>query len=391
MDYCKLLNCSSLYSTLDVVGCMKRKIIVSGRTIELEFLGVDINKAFYSLYSAFLGSASYNWEDFQQSAFEYFNNSSTGPHQHGLFFNNFTPLCNLFLSSGQISQVEVIWDKVTQIALDWESQSGKRIHKGTPYYFWGMAAILKSDLDRGYALNHKALEEDMYFSGHLQPDQPALAWATLNADKTEQAFLSWVTAKSEILKHHLQNFCQHYSQSLTFSQVNTSFLQCHAVINSVFMLSYVLARIKKMREAPKQVFDGKFSSQLHLNLLFDLALVIDGAIHYHNPTQWKFLDHADFLVQQTGLSLNRQDLKDVNNSCRQNLDQTVPDLLDGHFQTSRRMSISGLERDVAITYALRNKGGHSQEPSTSIQTRAIEVYQGVFNTLFLAIKSLYAP
>ena len=200
-------------------------------------------------------------------------------------------------------------------------------------------------------------------------------------------------AKAEILNAHLSDYGARYSRALPFSDINHRFLQQASVIYPVFVLAYVLGRLRKMNEAPPSVFDGQFASQLHLNLLFDLALVVDGAIAVHNPPQpggyKSFLDHAEFLATSSSLAVTRQELRQANTAANCNVDQTLSDLIDGIFQTSPTNTLRGKERDLAVTYVLRNQGGHGVAPIPALQSRAGEVYRSVFRTLFLVIETFY--
>lgn len=370
-----------------------RRLIIAGAQFQLKNLAPAMDRAFDHLYGALLSSGTYRWDSFWKQAFRYFSDPSTGPHEHGLFFNNLTHWWNHHRRSERWIPAEAVWNDSIGMALQWEAQTGKRIHKGTPYYFWGMTAILRGDLDRGYALIHKALEDDIHFSMEPQPDLPALALATLNADKLDQAFRPWVLAKTEILAEHLADYCAAYSRALTFSDINRRFLKQASVTYPVFILAYVLGRLRKMKEAPPTVFDGQFASQLHLNLLFDLALVVDGAIATHNPPTpggyKSFLDHAEFLAMSSSLSVNRQELRQANTAANLNVDQTLNDLLDATFQASPTNTLRGKERDLAVTYVLRNQGGHGVAPIPVLQLRAAEVYRSVFRTLFLVIETFY--
>lgn len=372
---------------------MTRRLIIAGAQLPLENLSPAMDRAFDRLYGALLSSGTYRWDSFCEQAFKFLSDPGTGPHEHGLFFNNFTPSWNHHRRSARWAQAEAVWEDSVAMALQWETQTGQRVHKGTPYYFWGMTAILRGDLDRGYSLIHKALEDDIHFSGTPQPDLPALALATLNADKLDQAFRPWVLAKAEILITQLTDYCAAYSRVLTFSDVNSRFLQKASVIYPVFILAYVLGRLRKMNEAPQSVFDGQFASQLHLNLLFDLALVVDGAIAIHNTPQAggskSFLDHAEALATKSGLQVTRQELRQANKAANQNVEQALSKLLDGIFQASPTNTLGGKERDLAVTYVVRNQGGHGVGPIPVVQSRANEVYRSVFRTLFWVIETFY--
>lgn len=71
-------------------------------------------------------------------------------------------------------RAELVWERVLQPALAWEhAHPGQFVHKGTPYYFWAMTAILGRDMDRGYLAIHRALEEDIRTHRQARPRGPS--------------------------------------------------------------------------------------------------------------------------------------------------------------------------------------------------------------------------
>ncbi len=65
-----------------------------------------------------------------------------------------------------------MWEWALGIAHSWEATNpGRRLHKGTGYYFAGVRDIALGNLDRGFLYMHQAAEEDrMSVGGFLPPD-----------------------------------------------------------------------------------------------------------------------------------------------------------------------------------------------------------------------------
>ena len=91
----------------------------------------------------------------------FFDNTIDKHFEHDSFFNKQTGHWLQFIYNFRYDAAEELWDSLLQFAYKWESINvGKRIHKGTPYYFWGVTCILNNDIDKGFLLMHQGLEED---------------------------------------------------------------------------------------------------------------------------------------------------------------------------------------------------------------------------------------
>ncbi len=364
--------------------------ILGGQRFQIGSLDPAIDAAFISLHAAFLTSASHSWHSFASDAHAYLSKTGVGVDEHDQFFNNFTIPWRHYLTSSRFDRAEEIWEMAIGLAWDWERvNSNRTIHKGTPYYFWGMTVILRGDLDRGYGLMHQALEEDVRATGQTFPDTPALALATLNSEKLDQFFRPWVHAKAALASRFLNTYQSTHARHLDFSGLNSRFLQHPPSSHAVYSLSYVLGRLVKFAGAPQPVFENDFAAQLHMDLLFRLALVVDAAIKAKNASASKFIEHAEFLSASAGLGLSRADLQDVNTRCYSDFETALTELVSGTFCLPRGATISGLDRDLSVTYACRNYAAHNVGPIAVVRRRASDVQQCVFNTLFLVVETLY--
>ena len=60
---------------------------------------------------------------------------------------------------GAIHSWRTLWQIAIEITKNREGKNyGKRIHKGTVYYFWRVTCILKEDFEKGFLLMHQNLD-----------------------------------------------------------------------------------------------------------------------------------------------------------------------------------------------------------------------------------------
>jgi hypothetical protein len=236
---------------------------------------------------------------------------------------------------------------------------------------------------------HQALEEDVRESGNPFPDTPALALATMNAEKLDQAAHDWVKRKATIADRFMTVYRSSSGKALNFGLFNSRFLQHPPNRHAVYSLSYVLGRLVKLLDTPHQILNSDFAAQLNMDLILRLLQVIESSVKAKNPTDKTFLPLAVYLAQAGSLALTQADLQYVNAEAQKDFERTVRDLLDGKFVLPSGMAPSGLGRDLAVAYACRNYGTHQLTPSATVLTRADEIRQAVFNTLFMTVETLY--
>jgi hypothetical protein len=366
------------------------KFIIAGHTIELARLGGSIDNYFIKLHSAHFANQALDLSEFEKAALEFFDSHVDDYSMHDSYFNNFTVIWNSYLSARNYSQAEQIWDMAMVPAFAWEGQNqGKRIHKGTPYYFWGMTSLLAGELDKGYALMHQAVEEDVTTSGNPIPDTPAFALASLNYAKADQAFRQWVFLQMKYIDHRQNPYSAKYARTFILDDFKNKFLLSPPSIDIGFLFAFTIARLMKLSEVPPHALLSRFAGQLESNILFDLALVIDGTLKEKNQAEWKFSKHAEFLLDSVGHSLSMEQIGEINGAFRADFDQTMNDVLDGAFRLKDGTGLNNSQSDVAIAYGLRNRWAHDVTSNKSILQRFGDIEQALFNVLYMAVDHLY--
>jgi hypothetical protein len=369
---------------------MKRSIIMGGREIVIDVLGQPIDAAFDRLHAAYFGQLPLPWEEFEAAALDFFDRTARNWNAHDDYFNNFTVIWRTLLDAGRYEHSERIWQSALQPALKWEQMhQPQRIHKGTPYYFWSMTALLRGDLDRGYLLIHQAVREDIDNSGQSTPNTPGYALVSLNYNRVDQAFRQWVLLQAEFLNKLLDNYNTTYTRSISLEDVKHRFLDAAPSIETLFLLTYTIARLMGLSNVPGYATLNPFAGQLELNILFDVALVIDSAIKAKNPTQWRFIHHAEHLLRAVGHALTHEQLGEVNGQFENAFDATVQSALEGNLMLPGGTILDRVQSDIAICYGLRNNGAHNIGTASIIWNRYPEVQQAVFRTLFAVVDYIY--
>jgi hypothetical protein len=349
-----------------------------------------MDQAFDRLHAAYFGNAPLPWEEFVTAALQYFDTNAGAPTPQDAYFNAFTVIWQSVLDAGRLDHAEHVWKRALEPAQGWEqAHPGQRIHKGTPYYFWAMTALLRGDLDRGYLLMHQAFEEDILTSRQQTPDTPGYAFVSLNYNKVEQAFRPWVVEQAAFFSGLITNYATTNQRALTIEDVKRRFLDTPPSADTVFLLTYTIARLRKIAELPGHVTSNPFAGQLQLNLLFDITLVIDTAIQNKNQTQWKFIDHAEHLLTAAGHRLTKQQLRDIHAQFKSSFDAALQSALDGTFTVQPNATLDRLQCDVALAYGLRNRGAHNLATAVAVRNNFLAVQQALFGVLCATIDYLY--
>lgn len=334
-------------------------------------------------------------DSFNRASLDFFDRANDDASLHDSYFSQLAAFINpVFFQRELWHRAEEIWRRVVQPALSWEANHpGRYIHKGTPFYFWGMAAILRGELDIGFPLMHQALQEDVRTLGDQHPQTPAYRFATLDyTNLQEQAFRVWV----EYQATYLSSFIDHYRAScnagLSLDEFRRRFLASPPSQDLISQFTYTLGRFFLFDRVPSYARQNEFTSQLEINLLFDLLLVIDATIKVHNPTGHYFPQHAAYLSGQANLGLTQHKLQvEVNPAFQGDLSLTLANVLDGSFQLQDGSMLIGVAADLAVAYGLRNYGAHNLSSVPVVQQRFEQIRRSLFNVLFLTIETLYNP
>lgn len=366
------------------------KFIINGRQIQIENLTPQLDEAFIALHEAYFGHRALDLGKFNNIALDFFNSDRSSPVSQDSYFTNFIVIWRSYLSTSNFDEAENIWKVALEPALSWEATNpSKYIHKGTPYYCWGSTSILRGDLDKGYTLMHQGFKEDVRSSEKSLPDTPAFAFVSLNYSKAEQAFRGWVLMQKEFLSRFVDRYSSIATRNFTLEDFSNRFLKSPPRTELVFLFAYTVARLMKFSSLPQHTRASEFAGQIEENLLFDIVLVIDGAIKSKNTTKCKFIDHAECLSKITGQPISNQHLVEINAAYKSNFNNTLNHMLNNSFTLSDGTKLFGTQFDIAIAYGLRNHGAHEVSSVPTMWLRFDEILQSLMNVLFMTIDYLY--
>jgi hypothetical protein len=254
-----------------------------------------------------------------------------------------------------------------------------------------MTALLRGDTDHGYLLIHQAVQEDIRATGQQRPDRPSYALVSLNYDKVDQAFRQWVIDQAIFFNELIENYASTHRRSLTIEDVKHRFIDIPPSVETVFLLTYTIARLMKIVRLPAHATRNAFAGQLEIDLLFDITLVIDTAIKTKNPNpdQWKFSDHAQHLLAATSRQFTIPQLRNIASQFDNDFEVALEAAIDGRLTVEPNTTLDRLQCDVALAYGLRNRGAHDIRTVPAIWTRFRDVQQTLFCVLCATIDYLY--
>lgn len=366
------------------------RFIISGHTYSIGSLDSPMDQAFVDLHAAYFSNQPLHWEKFKEQALAFFDQNYNNFKATEVFFQNFTIIWGRYRNDGLWDQAEKVWELALESAIEWEEKNkGKRIHKGGPYYFWGMTAIQRGDIDRGYSLMHQALEEDILTHQKPNPDTPSLAFASLNYQKVDQAFRQWVLLEAQYLSAQITSYCTNHGRTFTLDDFQRKYLQVPPSSDVIYSLAYTIARLIRISNLPNYLLASSFAGQLLQNLLFDLVQVVDVTIAEKNKPKWQMIDHINFLSRKASQTITITKLKEANSQLQTDFEKTIGEIIAGTFRFRDGTIINPLQADLLVVYGLRNRGAHDLSSSSIIWKEFNRIQAAVFSALFLGVELLY--
>lgn len=357
----------------------------------LNDLGKPLNEQFKLLHRSFLRGKPFNYATFERECHSYFDRNPQTSPADDLFFNNFTVIWRALLELKRFKSAEEVWNFALDCTYSYEeSRKGQRRHKGTPYYFWGMTAILEGNIEKGVLLMHQALDEDIKTTNSLNPDTAARAFVFLDYGKQEQAFRYKVQEIASFLEKFLAQYRAKRKGQLTIDMFRSRFLEDPNLRDAAFAFVFVLFKIESLlKKELLNIRKNDFAGLLESGVIFDLCLILDAAIHYKNSSCWKFIDHAARLSSERRLSLTKDRLVEINSAYNKNFGIATTAVLGGSFSFLDGSRLSDAEGDIAVAYGFRNLGAHELVGAAFIYENFEVLVQRVLSSIFMAIECMY--
>lgn len=377
------------------------KVTLNNVNFKIPDLGPNLNPEIKKFYEHFLMSQPFDDSHFNSVAIEYFNSPGVGYQAHDNFFTNLTTPWTILKESGRLLEARRVWETALSPAQQWEKDNSPHaIHKGTPYYFLAVTAILSGDLDLGFLLMHQALSEDNRATGEELPyNSPARALATLDYQYEKQYFREEVLDTAEFLDKFLTAYRNTYRKVLTLDEFRNRLFKVTDLKETFFLLVFTLFKFKSLiRKIDLTIRTNDFAGLIEIGALFDLCLVIDSVIHYKNTSKPKnknkkentYIDHMAFLSDSYGLSLSIDRLIEINNAFIREFPIVIAGLLNGTWTFKDGTKLSPSEADLALSYGLRNFSAHRIQSIPVIYENIEDIFQRVINVLFLSVEKLYS-
>lgn len=366
---------------------------VNNQVFEVLSLGTVMDAAIDEFYTQFLaGPLTVDWTPFHTASTAFFDASVGRPDAHDAYFTALATLWRGFLPANSFVVAEQFWQQALLPAWAWEDANpGFFIHKGTPYYFWAMTCLLHDDIDNGYVLMHQGVAEDVRTNGQQEArNRPGNYLVSLDAHQERQAFQVWVAEQATFFNDCLQNYRDTYHTALTLDDVRRRFLLTFPENETPFLLTYTAARMRNLAIIPPNATRNAFAGQVQLNLLFDIATVIEVAIKTHSRNlTGTFIDQAQHLLVVSGHRMTIKQLRQINKQFNQDFDAALQHALDGVLTLQNGTVLNRHQTDVALAYSIRNRGGHHTGASPTVWNRFTEVRDAMFRVLGITIDTLY--
>jgi hypothetical protein len=369
--------------------------VINGILFQLKSINSDIDESFIKLYKSFLGSSSINFEEFEFTIHNYFDSIKEIQNKfelHDELFNHFIFLWNIILGNRNYGLGEWIWEKCVEISFSWESKNeGDFIHKGTPFYFWGMTAILRGDLDKGYALMHKALQEDMRRHRTISPQTPSLAFAIANYSEKNQAFHDWSLSQANYIQQLIESYNTNLNSNFSLDEFWVKIVQSNIDDSTIYQFFHYVGKFYDISRKPNYIYQGDFVSLLLLDLLFDLSRVVDVVLKKIDPANYYLFNHIVMLNTKLNIGLNQIHMEQLKELYKPTNDfnKALTSILDGTFEFSDKTKMTLEGKSFAIAYGIRNHAAHNVEAMPIIWKRYKEIEKCIFFALFITIQKFY--
>jgi hypothetical protein len=253
--------------------------------------------------------------------------------------------------------------------------------------------LVQGEIDKGFLLVHRSYEEGQL--SEIRAPTPSLKLVTLNFADTRQFFGALVRDWADYLGAFLPGYSAASGRRITLDHWRTALVGSPRRHEAAFSLTHTIARLYALKGVSAYVAEASYTSQHQLNLLFDLTLAIDDIVFSTlQPTPLRrphFPQLLGTLTSAAGLGLREGDLTGFINpmmTTQSDFDNLITALVSRSVQFPRKPVSLELESDIAIAYAVRNRGAHNVVASSAILSHFDATLQSLMNVLFLSVDVL---
>lgn len=364
----------------------------------------ELDTEFVSLQSNIdAGEEFFLTNNFKIASFDFFDHQDQDDWEaFDRFFNRFYNFwseehINLpFRVLKNYDELQDIFDDILNLTHEWEhNHPSMKVHKGTPYYFYGMAAIKYGDIDKGLLLIHQAAEEDRRYG---RTTSPALSFIILDDENTQQFFKSKVKITADFLETKLQEYRNIHSAlntCLDLKSFRKKFLLKDKYIDDSYLFIYSIFKYHNfITEIEQRYRKNPLASYIETNIIFDLCKLCEVILKkIKNETRYQDLHscYNEFCHDpKVRLRLGGRNLINLGNLDANEFKTTLKWLLNRSIRQENKfpslLTPKSIEYDITLAYGLRNFSAHKIQVKKVIYDNFEEVVQSILNTFFFIVE-----
>jgi len=209
-------------------------------------------------------------------------------------FESFTTKWMELLSNGHPVIATKYWQHILSFVWRWESPpDGCQVHKGSPYAFLAYSYLLYGDVDTGFVYLYNAIKEDIELNKKCPQldypkDAPVYKTICLKDDR-QNVLYPLVNEIRDSLQSYISTYNSEFGKRLNISSIDTKFLTNDSLKEIKYYFVYTFWKLYEIRfRISKELVDNDFSKLQHLNLFFNLCIILD-KLFWKNPKYEKDL------------------------------------------------------------------------------------------------------
>jgi hypothetical protein len=355
----------------------------------VEELGADLAGQFGALEAGLRG-APFDEAPFRVAAFDFFDRCVTAGVNPDPFFNWIGTLA--LPLPGTPLAVMGLWEWALAIVHEWEDAApGRRVHKGTGYYFAGMRDIALGNIDRGFLYMHQAAVEDRLSTGDPMPPRPAIWFITLDPRDPNQAYHDKVREYETYLDAQLAAYRESGRGSLTIASLRERLGRHDELLDVMTTIAHTVARASSLgNPRTKRIRSSDFAALILSEVALELCLALEELmLRASGSPGGTFHPLATWCAPRAGMALTGPELGQLNGRFRNAFKQTVAEVLDGRQVATFSRPLSDLESDLVVAYGVRNRSAHGLERPTALSAEFDRLLPRLYFAAFTAFEALY--